>query len=203
MSVNHISTFVGLLVYLATTAILSAQVRLESTPVSEDVDGMASRYLALTGDGFAGRYFGDGNWLISEETNKDSSLSFDHRFVDDLRMDLGVFTSNALLIDYSEEALKSYTAAMLEKFTAQGLSATNVKAEKSGLESGSFMGRAYWHVRVEFNSPQTGLPSMYVSDFLSVGQNGRNFRLRFSGDPEIFSRIESKFVSILGDFMVE
>ena len=171
--------------------------------VSEVVDGLNSEYVSLKGRDFEGRYFNDRNWTLSETTSRSASLSLAHNSIDGLSMDLYVFTSPVLLPDYSDDSVRAYTEKLGKAYQARGLRIQNLVTAKSSLGGPAFMGSAYWRVQFELINAETGKIHQTVEDFISIGEDAQNFRLRFLAASSALEGAGAGFERKLWDFMLE
>lgn len=194
----RIFTNASLLLFIV-SILHSAPLALETKMVEEDDGGEVSRFMELSGAGFNGVHFPNANWFLAEQKPKDASIRFSNRSIDSVVMDFSVFPSQELLSDYSEASVQKYVEKLTERHASKGLQIKNVVATKSQIGGAGFMGRAYWRVRYDIHSPQLNAVKSAVCDYLSL--NGKhNFLLRFSGNQEDISRLESGFGRIVSKF---
>ena len=185
------------------TAVSAAAISLEIQSIEERIDGIETRYVRLSGAGFDGRYYADGSWVVAETVSQGASVTFSHRLVEGVFMDLMIYPGFPLIEDYSEDSIRAYAVEIKKQYLSLGLDAVNLKAKKSPIGGASFMGRAYWRVRFDVMNPNTKKTRMSVCDFISIGGRNQNFRLRFYGEPEAFHRLSSGFESYLWDFIAD
>jgi len=169
----------------------------------EAVDGMPSRYIELTGRDFLGRRYPAGLWTLAAEAPPDASVRFIHRFQTELVMDFAVFDSAELLEDYSELKLQEYVFSLQTAFAGQGLQLEAARAAKAPAGSLPFMGGTYWRIDYKLVVNGTGELFRLTSEFVSVDEQGRNFRLRFSGPAALFRQYEKTFPVELGRFALD
>ena len=176
---------------------------LELQLVNRTEDGMPSRYLEIAGRNFKGKRYPAGHWTVATEAPDDASLRFYHRFQTELTMDFSVFSSAELLDDYSESELKQYVLNLKPLYARQGMQIEEARAAKAAVGSAPFMGASYWKIDYNLVAKDTGEMSRRVTEFVSVDEQGRNFRLRFSGPVALVRKFEHHFSAEVGRFTLD
>lgn len=171
--------------------------------INEQFDGMESRYLQFSGNGFQARRFSGGDWVLASEPSPGASLSFYHRLVPDLAMDYSVFSSSDLFDELSESKLRAYVAKLSSQYKSRKLLMAEPGASKAPVGSMPLMGSSYWEIRYSLVDPVTKNHKAAVLEFVTVSSDGRNHRLRFTGPPESLEPMEATLRSELSRFMVE
>lgn len=177
--------------------------RLQLQLVDETVDGMPSRYIELTGPDFVGKRYPAGLWTLAAAAPPDASVRFIHRFQTQLVMDFSVFDRAELLEDYSEQKLKQYLFSLQTAYAGQGLKLEAATAAKAPAGSLPFMGGTYWKIDYKLVVDVSGELFQSATEFVSVDENGRNFRLRFSGPAALLRQYEKTFAVELGRFALD
>lgn len=155
--IMRISAFT-LLFFVALSSVLYARNQpsaLSVKSVNEQVDGLESRYLEFTNSDVNVRRFTNGNWVLLEETAEGASVSFSHRFMPDVLMDLGVYQSDQLLEELSEQAMRNYVARLKEKYKRSGFMMSGTRALKAPVGAVPFMGSSYWRISYELINAST------------------------------------------------
>lgn len=171
--------------------------------VDETFDGMPSRYIELTGRDFKGKRYPVGLWTVAADRPSDASIRFIHRFQPELVMDFAVFVSAELLRDYTEANLKQYVSSLQPLYARQGMQVEGAKAVKAPVGSAPFMGGTYWKINYNLVKSDTGELLRSVTEFVSVDEDSRNYRLRFSGPATLFRQFERNFPAEVGRFTLD
>lgn len=192
---------VFLLVIISTSTLSGTPLALSAQAVSETSDGMQTSYFKITGRGFEGRRFSEGNWVLSDSPGAGASLSFYHRFGPDVFMHFGVFSGSHLIKNYEENELRRYLASLIGHYAKDNYEIVEPVASKAPDGIIPFMGGRYWRIRYKLADRDTNSIVMHVLEYLSLDEQDRNFRLQFIGPPEDFLRLEAGFERERSKFM--
>lgn len=196
------SRFIHVFLLLMGASTLSgAPLALSVEAVSEMSDGMQTSYFKLTGEGFEGRRFSGGYWVLSDTPGEGASLSFYHRFGPDVFMHFSVFSTSELLSSYEENDLRGYLASIMRQSAKKDSKIIEPTAALAPDGVLPFMGGRYWKIRYKLADRDTGSVSMHVLEYLSIGDQDENFRLRFIGPPQEFMSLEAGFEGEISKFM--
>ncbi len=176
---------------------------IELNEVDEEVDGMRSHYLELTGTDFKGKRFPGGNWVLAEDAPGQASIRFFHRYQPELFMDFAVFADTDLMGDYSESSLRNYVLELKKNCIREGVELSGARAAKAAVGSVPFMGSGYWKISYSVVDSRSGQVRESVVEFVSVDEKNRNFRLRFSGPERLVEQFESSFADEAGRFTLQ
>lgn len=187
---------------LCTSSILLATpLDLSVKAITEVSDGMEVSYLKVTGNGFEGQRISGGYWVLSDTPDASASLSFYHRLGPDVLMHFGVFPDGELLSSYEEKDLRRYLASLIGKYARGNSRIIEPTAFKAPDGAIPFMGGRYWRIRYKLVDRDSDSVIMHVVEYLSMGDQGENYRLRFVGPPQQFLRMEGGFERELERFM--
>lgn len=166
----------------------SAPLPIQHESHREMIDGIHSEWLALSGQNFNARRFPGGNWYLADEAAPGASLTFEHRFLPDLKMDFSAYRSTALISDFSAREIRSYLAKEQKNYAKAGLTIRGARAEKAPVGSMPFMGTTYWKVTYSVIDKAKNEKKYAIIDYVTVSDDQMNFRLRFRGAPGAFEK---------------
>lgn len=170
-------------------------------PVSEQADGLESKYLEITGSDIEVRRFTGGNWYLLEQTAEDASVSFAHRFIPGALMDLSVYASNQLIESFDDQAIKDYITQLGQSLMGSGLLLASPQASKAPVGAVPFMGSTYWKISYTLVNSSTKQAEFARVEYVTRTEDGKNYRLRFTAAPDVSAQYEAAYERELSLFM--